>query len=206
MVIISNGNNATYQHPRQHTLNFFAGMNPRPRVFQTNKYLKGGVGGNVQDQDIADLESTDHDGTILTTVDLGAGQFTVSYGDASTSFQIKQPGAASPADSPIVIASVLPDPTDGPDSLNEAVTLRNRSGSPVTMAGWILKDTNNLAWTLSSLGTIDAGQSKTIVRKGMPMSLNNGGDKIALFGPGNQPKDTFAYPASQPGIAIATGH
>lgn len=59
VIIISNGNNATYKHPRQATLDALASLPNAPAVFQTNKYLKGGSGGNVADAFIADPETTD---------------------------------------------------------------------------------------------------------------------------------------------------
>jgi hypothetical protein len=67
-------------------------------------------------------------------------------------------------------------------------------------------NTSEADWSLQSPGTIPAGKSVTIRRNGMPMSLNNDGDTITLIGPGNQPKDTFTYPSSQPGVLINTGH
>jgi hypothetical protein len=89
VIVISNGNNLTYQHPRQSTLNTYAHMNPRPVVFQTNKYLKGGKGGNVADEYIADPETIDQDGTILITVDNEAGNYSVAYPRYNHVYQIK---------------------------------------------------------------------------------------------------------------------
>ena len=79
VVIISNGNDATYQHPRRNTLQAYQALPAPPSVFQTNKYLSGGAGGNVPDEFIADLESSDADGTVLVAVDNSASQFTVSF-------------------------------------------------------------------------------------------------------------------------------
>jgi competence protein ComEC len=207
VIIISSGNNERYKHPRLHTLNTFSNMVPQPAVFQLNKYLKGGVGGNVPDANIADIGSTDPGGTILTTVDLAAGNFTIAYHDSSVApFPLKHPGSSSTITSSIVIESLLPDPTVGPDSEFEEVTLHNKGTSSVSMNGWFLKDHNNLAWSLTSMGQIPAGGSKTIVRHGMPMNLNNAGDEITLFGPGNQERDKFKYTSSQPGQFILTHH
>ena len=47
---------------------------------------------------------------------------------------------------------------------------------------------------------------KMILRHGMPMNLNNAGDEITLFGPGNQERDKFKYTSSQPGQFILTDH
>jgi hypothetical protein len=74
------------------------------------------------------------------------------------------------------------------------------------MTGWFLKDTSNSTWSLTSLGTLNAGQSKTIRRNGMAMNLNNNGDEVRLFGPGNAQMDSFSYRDSQPGVVIQTGH
>ena len=57
-----------------------------------------------------------------------------------------------------------------------------------------------------SLGSIDSGESKTIRRNGMPMSLNNDGDEIFLIDSGNQVRDRFFYTGSQKGVRIDTGH
>lgn len=125
VVIISNGNRAAYQHPRQSTLDMSAALIPTPTVFQTNKYFKGSKGGNVADEFSADLQSTDDDGTILLTVNAVATQYAVSYRDRVKTFPVKDAGPAGS----IVIASLLPDPS-GSDSDKEVVTLRNDSAFP----------------------------------------------------------------------------
>jgi hypothetical protein len=89
VIIISNGNHGGYMHPSQQTLDLFMNLSPQPTVFQTNKYLKGGDGGNVEDSFIADIESNDSDGTILITVDSNAGTYQVSYRNEAHTFQIK---------------------------------------------------------------------------------------------------------------------
>lgn len=48
-------------------------------------------------------------------------------------------------------------------------------------------------WTVVSLGSIDSGESKTIKRNDMPMSLNNIGDEIFLLDSENQVRDRFFY-------------
>lgn len=58
VIVISNGNHGGHKHPRQVTMDTYAALTPKPTVFQTNKYLKGGEGGNVEsDAFIADPES-----------------------------------------------------------------------------------------------------------------------------------------------------
>ncbi|MFC1577638.1 lamin tail domain-containing protein [Thermodesulfobacteriota bacterium] len=202
VIIISNGNNGTYKHPRQSTLNNYNELDPKPMVFQTNKYLKGGVGGNVADEFIADLETVDEDGTILVSVDETVGTYTVSYRDLSRTFQIKDRGHQSSA---VVIESLLPNP-DGSDRINEEVMLRNDFGSAVSMTGWILEDESGRIWALVSLGSINPGQSVAIRRSGMPMSLDNDGDEISLFNASHQLVDRFSYSGSQRGVWIQTGH
>lgn len=202
VIIISNGNHGGYKHPRQSTLNSYDTLSLKPKVFQTNKYMKGGVGGNVDDEFIADLESDDEDGTILVSVDETAGTYTVSYRELSHSFQIKNRGQQSSA---IVIESLLPNPV-GSDRINEEVKLRNDSGSSVSMEGWILEDESGRVWALVSMGNIGPGQSMTIKRNGMAMSLNNDEDKISLFNASHGLVDHFEYTGSQRGVWIQTGH
>ena len=54
-------------------------------------------------------------------------------------FPLKHPGSSSTITSSIVIESLLPDPTVGPDSEFEEVTLHNKGTSSVSMNGWFLK-------------------------------------------------------------------
>ena len=202
VIIISNGNHGTYKHPRQVTLNNYNALDPKPAVFQTNKYHKGGTGGNVSDEFIADLESVDEDGTILVSVDETAGTYAVSYRDLSHSYSIKDRRQSV---SDVVIENLLPNP-EGSDRINEEVKLRNGSGSAVSMTGWTLEDESGRIWALVSLGSINPGQSVTIRRNGMPMSLDNGGDKISLFNASHKLVDRFEYTGSQQGVWIQTGH
>ena len=202
VIVISNGSNATYEHPRQTTLNRMAALSPRPAVFQTNKYLRtGDAGGNVADSLIADLESRDADGTILVTVNPATGAFIVTYRHQSHTFQVKQ----RPPATRVVIASLLPDPVDS-DSDREEVTLRNAGAAAVALTGWVLRDTSGRVWALTSLGTLAAGQATAIRRNGMPMTLNNNGDEIVLLDSGGAEQDRFRYTSSQEGVPITTGH
>lgn len=209
IVVISNGNNGTYKHPRQHTLDLLAGLSPAPAVFQTNKYLKGSSGGNVADSFIADPQTTDQDGTILVTVTPATGQLVVSYPDASQPFAIKSRGGTGGTGGAtgggIVIESLLPNPV-GSDNDLEAVTIRNTGTAIVPLTGWMVRDADNHALSLASLGQIAPGQSLTILRDGAGMSLNNDGDTITLVAPGNQVRDSFTYASSSEGQLITTGH
>ncbi len=204
VVVISSGNDGRYKHPRQHTLNNFAGLQPPSTVFQINKYLKGGVGGNTADEFIADLESSDTDGTILITVDPSSNRYTVTYRDTlSHSFDIKGTDAATAT---VVIESLLPDPTDGRDREREAVTLRNDGSGEVTFGGWYLQDRSGRIWSLGTLDDLPSGQSVTIRRLGMAMSLNNDRDEIVLVDSEDGERDRFPYTGSSPGVTIQTGH
>ncbi len=91
VVIITSGNSAYYQHPRRETLGLYRSLPVPPTVFQTNKYLQGVEGGNVPDRFIADERSSGTDGTILVSVDSGAGTYRVSFApDSSYPFLLKE--------------------------------------------------------------------------------------------------------------------
>jgi competence protein ComEC len=203
VIIISNGTDRKYRHPRETTLTRMTALNPAPTIFQINKYLNAANddGGNVADQFIGDLESNEADGTIVLTVDQSAGNYTVAYRDQSQTFAIKSRTTGS-----IVIESLLPDPTVGPDRMFEEVTLRNTGSTNVSMDGWFLHDAGDRVWNLSGLGTIAPGASTTIRRDAMPMSLNNNGDTIRLVDPNTNERDRFQYTTSEPGVTITTGH
>ena len=203
VIIISNGNHGVYKHPRRATLDLYASLSGPPTVFQTNKYLKGGAGGNVPDAFIADPESTDSDGTILVTVDAAAGTYAVSYGSSTSHTFSTKGGSAS--GTTVVIESSLPNPV-GPDEQLEEVTLKNKGTGAISLSGWTLRDRSGRTWTLTGLGTLAPGNSRTIRRNGMAMSLNNAGDEIELLDPGNGVHDKFEYTSSAEGIVIQTGH
>ena len=203
VIVISNGNHGGHKHPRQSTLTAYSQLNPAPTVFQTNKYLKGGTGGNVADSLIADLDPDGSEGTIALTVDRSAGSYTVAYRDQEHTFSIKEVSPAEPGS--IVIESLLPNPV-GSDRDLETVTLQNPGAASVTMAGWVLRDSDGRVWPLVSLGEIAAGSSATIVRDGMPMSLNNAGDTIEVVNASGEVVDSFTYATSSEGAEIETGH
>ncbi|MCP3896032.1 MAG: lamin tail domain-containing protein, partial [Bacteroides sp.] len=203
VIIISNGDNGLYKHPRQSTLNTYSSMNPAPTVFQANKYTKGGVGGNVPDAFIADLESVDADGTIIISADDTAGTFSVSYREISHTFQIKN--REQHVTGQVVIESLLPDPL-GSDRLHEAVTLRNDSSATVPLEGWTLEDLSGRIWSFAGVDSLDPGESATILRNGMPMSLNNGGDTVHLYDGSHRLVDRYEYTVAQRGVTISTSH
>ena len=181
---------------RQVTLDRYAGLNPAPKVFQTNKYFKGGSGGNVEDEFIADLESSNQDGTILVTVT--GSEYVVTYPDATHTLQTKSRGTTGAS---LIIESLLPNPV-GPDVKLEEVTIRNDGTQSISLTSWTLRDASNRTMSLESLGSIAPGESKTVVRNGAAMSLNNKGDTITLVGPGNEPQDVFSYDSSSEGVRI----
>ncbi len=73
VAVISNGDNANYNHPRQSVLDNLNAI-PNIEVYQTNKLTKlvnaqsGLVGGNVPAEFIADPETVEDDGTITIVV------------------------------------------------------------------------------------------------------------------------------------------
>jgi competence protein ComEC len=212
VVIISNGSIKTFRHPRASTLARMQSLTPPPTIFQLNKYLgTGDDGGNVATEFIADPETVDDDGTILVTVDQTAASFTVSYGATTKSFNVKAPAApgAGPAVASagrVVITRLLPDPTGELDRIGEEVTLKNAGTADADLNDWFLRGSGGRVWSLSSLAVVGAGQSATVRRNGMAMSLNNDGGSVALVNAAGQVVDSVSYPASQPGEEIVTGH
>ena len=204
VIVISNGSNRTYDHPRLTTLTRMQALSPAPTIFQTNKYLGGDPeGSNVTDPFIADPETMETDGTITLTVDAGAGTYSLAYGTQSHTFNIK-PRATTNV---VVIEALLPNPTSAPDRIAETVTLRNDSSVPVSMDGWLLRDAGGRVWALTSMGTIAAGASATVQRNAMPMSLNNSSSEtIELLDATGRAVDSFSYRGSQPDVVIQTMH
>jgi competence protein ComEC len=203
VVVISNGNHGGFRHPRASTLARLAALVPAPVIFQTNRYLQvGDDGGNVPLQFIADPESVDSDGTIMVTVGAASDSFVVTFGSFRRAFALKAPAASAPLE----IVRLLPDPTDGPDRQREAVTIRNDGTRPVELSNWRLRDLVGSAWQLGPAGNLAAGQEVTIRRRGMPMSLDNGGDTVELLDPTGKLVDAITYLHTRPGVAIEHVH
>lgn len=206
VIIISNGSNESYYHPRKVTLDTYNQLTPPAVVFQTNKYLgTKPQAGNVPDEFIADLDAVGDDGTILVSVDLSGSTYSVNYRNLSKSFPIKSRGITPIQPKGIVIESLLPDPV-GADITHETVTIKNKTSAIVPLSGWILRDASGKVWILDSYNQILPNQSVKIHRNGMPMSLNNDGDIISLISPENIIIDEFRYIGSSEGIEIQTGH
>jgi beta-lactamase superfamily II metal-dependent hydrolase len=141
-------------------------------------------------------------GTIKIEVDGAADTYTMAFRDKLYFFQTKD--RVIP-ESEIVIHSVLPNPI-GDDRYYELVSLKNKGNVPVSMTDWKLKNKKGRIWPLTGFGTIHSGQTVTIERNRMPMSLDNRSDKITLLGPRNEIIDTYSYDSTEEGVLIATGH
>jgi competence protein ComEC len=205
VIIISNGSNSKYKHPRQVSLDTYYALSPKPLVLQTNKYLKNdSKSGNVEDRFIADPESVDDDGTILIVVDKNSSSYKISYSDTTITMAIKPRAVIS--DNAVVIESLLPNPAlPEKDIEKESVTLRNKGNLTVSLTGWYLTDASDRIWSMDGK-SIPPASSLTVYRNKMPMSLNDGGDFIRLIGISGQILDTFTYHESVEGVAILTGH
>lgn len=198
LIVISNGNHGGHEHPRQVTLNTYAGLTPAPTVLQTNKYTKGGDGGTVADEFIADLDTTGDDGEIVLTVQPD-GAYTAAYRGMTRTFQSK-PRVATGAPT-ISIISLLADPI-GSDRDLEQVELRNNHTASVDLTGWLLRDESGRVWSLTSLGTVDSGDTATIIRGAMAMTLNNGGDTIQVVDAAGAVVNEVTYGAASTGSVV----
>lgn len=207
LIVISNGSNAIYHHPRQLTLDTYRGLTPSPVVLQTNRCKVGLPCGNVEAGFIADPELSGTTGTIQIVVDAGSRTYTVKYGLATArtfAFKVAGTPPIGPAATPsAVIQSLLPNPA-GDDEQLEEVTIRNSGSVSITLDGWTLRDRASLTWALT--GSLQPGQSQTFRRLGQAMTLNNAGDEIGLIDPANVERDRFSYGASSEGVTIATNH
>jgi competence protein ComEC len=208
VIIVSNGSNATFKHPRRSTLTRMGALAPAPTVFQLNRYLgSGDEGGNVPLAFIADPQTTEDDGTILLTVDQPSASYTVSYGSTRKTFPVKGAAPVTPAAAGgMVITKLLPDPTAEADRIAERVTLANNGTAAVDLGLWFLRDANGRVWSLAGLGALAGGASVSLRREGMAMTLDNDGDAVLLVDPQGQVVDSVSYPTSQPGVEIVTGH
>ena len=90
------------------------------------------------------------------------------------------------------MTSLTPDP-DGDDFQNARITLKNSGAAPVSLAGWQVRDLAGNVWTLDALVSLAPSETKTVVRSGQPMSLNNGGDEIELVAPDGTVAQSISY-------------
>ena len=206
LVVISNGSNKTFKHPRQITLQTYDGLTPKPVVLQTNRCKHSSPCKNVEAEFIADPEVSGRDGTIQIVVDAVTRTYTARYGLKTVrTFPFKATGSpVTPAvTATAVIQSLLPNPT-GDDAQLEEVTIRNAGSAPLDLAGWALKDRLGETWALT--GTLQPGQTQTFRRNGQPMTLNNAGDEIVLIDAASVERDRFSYVSSSQGVRIPTNH
>jgi beta-lactamase superfamily II metal-dependent hydrolase len=207
LIVISNGSNASYHHPRKSTLATYAGLTPAPVVLQTNRCNLSSPCGNVPAEFIADPRSSGKDGTIQIAVDAVSRTYTVKYGVSTVrtfAFKAGAPPIDGPSITPgAVIQSLLPNP-EGDDEQLEEVTIRNVGTAALTLDGWRLRDRSGLTWALT--GSLPPAQAKTFKRRGQEMTLNNTGDEIVLVDPDAVERDRFSFTASSEGALIATNH
>lgn len=109
---------------------------------------------------------------------------------------------APPPLAAIAIASVLPNPF-GSDLEFEEATIRNTGTAVASLVGWTLRDKSKNVWKLDDLGELFPGASKTIVRHGQSMAMNNdGGERIELVSPTGATVDQLNYDQAAPGQVI----
>jgi len=90
VIIVSNGDNAGFHHPRQVVLTSYTQLPGPPTVFQTNKCTKGPPCGNVADEFIGDPQTTDQDGTIALIADVATHSYAVAFDSGgSRTFQFR---------------------------------------------------------------------------------------------------------------------
>lgn len=206
LIVISNGSNGAYHHPRQQTLGTYTALASAPTVLQTNRCKLGSPCGNVGAGFIADPEISGKDGTIQIVVDATSRTYTARYGvNTVRTFPFKAAGGlpTPAATGTAVIQSLLPNPGGNDDQL-EQVAIRNAGALPLDLTGWTLRDRLGETWALS--GALQAGQSQTFQRNGQAMSLNNAGDEIFLIDATNVERDRFSYSMSSEDVRIATNH
>jgi exonuclease III len=90
------------------------------------------------------------------------------------------------------LSLLLPNPP-GDESQNEEATIANDGDEPVDLAGWTLRDLAGNSWVLDAVGTVPAGEERTIRRGSRPMAMNNTGDTIDLLDADGQLVDSVTY-------------
>jgi competence protein ComEC len=204
LVVISNGNDGNYHHPRAVSLLTYSGLAAPPTVIQTNKCLRPAPCANVPDAFIADPQSSDQDGTVEIAIDGSTGTYTILFANTVIgSFDVKNPVKTGSSRVPsVIIERVLPNPVGNDEDL-EAVTIRNRGNTVVSLTGWTLRDRTGGTWALS--GSLSPNQIRTFLRNRQTMSLNNAGDEVTLFDSTGAARDVIEYDAAPEG-AVVTVH
>ncbi len=126
--------------------------------------------------------------TIVLLDSAGNVWHTVVYGRVAEG-QIVVVDAEAPK---VKMARLLPNPA-GDERLYEYVVLRNDGTLAVDLSGWTLKDRSARTWALDELGILLPGSEQAILRNGQAMSLNNGGDTIALLDSAGNLLHTVVY-------------
>ncbi|MEG3153262.1 lamin tail domain-containing protein, partial [Sphingomonas sp. ZT3P38] len=103
--------------------------------------------------------------------------------------EFHQPVSAFPR---LRMVELVPDPL-GDDLTNERITFLNNGTVVIGLAGWRVRDLAGNVWALDALVDIAPGASKTLVRAGQTMSLNNGGDEVELVAPDGSVVQSIAY-------------
>lgn len=101
----------------------------------------------------------------------------------------------------IRMTALLPDP-DGDDLAGERITFRNNGDTMVSLEGWQVRDLAGNIWTLDVLRQLGAGQSKSLLRNGASMALNNSGDRVELVAPDGTVVQVFSYDGAERGVEI----
>ena len=107
-----------------------------------------------------------------------------------------------PATTGLQISGLLPDPA-GADNSREQVTIRNATGSAISLTGWVLRDRAQNEFMLS--GSVAANGTVTITMAAFTMPLNNSGDEVFLIDPEGVIRHHVRYdaPQVQPGVPIS---
>lgn len=111
------------------------------------------------------------------------------------------PDPVTSTDSKVKITALLPNPV-GDESQLESVTIQNVSDEIVDLTGWRLRDKANTNWSLDSLGSLNPGQEREILRLGQAMALNNGGDTIQLVNADGVVVDEVSYSSTVAGVPL----
>ncbi|MFW5811158.1 MAG: lamin tail domain-containing protein, partial [Thermodesulfobacteriota bacterium] len=101
----------------------------------------------------------------------------------------------------LMIRSLLPDPI-GSDAGFEQVLLANTGRNAADLEGWFLQDRSGHQVHLS--GTLAGGEEKEILLQPGKLPLNNTGDEVTLFDPGEKIRHRVTYSAGDvvPGQTI----
>lgn len=101
----------------------------------------------------------------------------------------------APEDESLVrMIAMIPDPI-GDDLASERITFRNVGEATVSLDGWQVRDLAGNTWSLDALRELEPSQTKSLLRNGQSMALNNSGDRIELVAPDGSVVQLFSYEA-----------